>query len=45
MTELEQLEMEKFREFITEKVYQTERKERAFSSWLFKFDNMKDHVY
>ena len=45
LTENEELEMEDFRKFIIEKVHISEKKDRAFSSWLFKYENMKEHIY
>ena len=37
--------MEEFRRFVINKVQTSETKDKAFSSWLFKYENMKDHVY
>lgn len=37
--------MEEFRKFVTEKVYLSEKTERAFSSWMFMLDNMREQAY
>jgi len=45
LTKEEEQEMEDFRSELFKQIANLEFEERAFSSWLFRFDHMRENIY
>jgi hypothetical protein len=45
LNEKEENEMDEYRQFIKEKIYDSEINQKEFSKWMFIYDNMKEKTY
>lgn len=45
MNQEEEKDLEDFRSDLVKQISSLEKEERAFSSWLFKFDHMRENIY